>query len=111
MSFMHGAQDGQKFIGVLMLGIVLANGGDNTAGVQLPIWMMLLCSVVMGLGTSVGGKKIIKSVGMDMGAAGKVPGFFRRYCFGALPVAFPRFLVSRSARHIRRRLRSWASAL
>ena len=28
--------------------------------------MMLLCSVVMGVGTSVGGKKIIKSVGMDM---------------------------------------------
>ena len=27
---------------------------------------MLLCSVVMALGTSVGGEKIIKSVGMDM---------------------------------------------
>ena len=39
MSFMHGAQDGQKFIGVLMLGIVLANGGENTAGAQLPVWM------------------------------------------------------------------------
>ena len=75
MSFMHGAQDGQKFIGILMLGIVLANGGDNTAGMALPVWMMLLCSVVMGVGTSVGGKKIIKSVGMDMVNLEKYQGF------------------------------------
>ena len=56
MSFMHGAQDGQKFIGVLFLG-------------------MLLCSTVMGLGTSVGGEKIIKSVGMDMVRLEKYQGF------------------------------------
>ena len=75
MSFMHGAQDGQKFIGVLLLGIVLANGGENTSGIQLPVWIMLLCSLVMGVGTSVGGKKIIKSVGMDMVRLEKYQGF------------------------------------
>ena len=37
--------------------------------------MMILCSVVMGLGTSVGGKKIIKSVGMDMVKLEKYQGF------------------------------------
>ena len=36
---------------------------------------MLLCSVVMGLGTSVGGEKIIKSVGMDMVKLEKYQGF------------------------------------
>lgn len=66
MSFMHGAQDGQKFMGVLMLGIFLANDSDPSGGFTLPIWMMVLCSVVMALGTSLGGYKIIKSVGMDM---------------------------------------------
>ena len=75
MSFMHGAQDGQKFIGVLLLGVVLANGGENTSGIQLPVWIMLLCSLVMGVGTSVGGKKIIKSVGMDMVRLEKYQGF------------------------------------
>lgn len=75
MSFMHGAQDGQKFMGVLLLGVVLVNNADNTAGIALPVWMMLLCSVVMGLGTSVGGKKIIKSVGMDMVRLEKYQGF------------------------------------
>ena len=66
MAFMHGAQDGQKFMGVMILGILLVGDGDLSASYSLPLWLMVLCSVVMGVGTSVGGKKIIKSVGMDM---------------------------------------------
>ena len=66
MAFMHGAQDGQKFIGVFMLGIFLANGQASVSGVKAPTWLMVLCSVIMALGTSIGGKKIIKSVGLDM---------------------------------------------
>lgn len=66
MAFMHGAQDGQKFISVFLLGIFLTSGKDTTSGFVIPIWLMVLCSVVMGLGTSIGGYRIIKSVGMDM---------------------------------------------
>lgn len=66
MSFMHGAQDGQKFMGVMILSVFLANGQATDGQFTLPIWMMILCSVVMALGTSLGGYKIIKSVGMDM---------------------------------------------
>ena len=29
MSFMHGAQDGQKFIGVLFLGVAFCNGQNS----------------------------------------------------------------------------------
>ncbi|MEG1686259.1 MAG: inorganic phosphate transporter [Angelakisella sp.] len=75
MSFMHGAQDGQKFMGVLILGVYLANGSDSTGNVALPIWMMVLCSVVMAVGTSIGGYKIIKAVGMDMVKLEKYQGF------------------------------------
>jgi PiT family inorganic phosphate transporter len=75
MAFMHGAQDGQKFMGVFMLGIYLANGQANVTSFQIPIWMMLICSIVMGLGTSIGGYKIIKSVGMDMCKLEKYQGF------------------------------------
>lgn len=66
MSFMHGAQDGQKFIGVLFLAVAFSNGQTSVVGMLIPVWLMLLCSIVMGVGTSVGGEKIIKSVGMDM---------------------------------------------
>lgn len=74
-AFMHGAQDGQKFIGVFLLGINLAKG-ETLAGAQtIPIWLMILCSLVMGLGTSIGGMKIIKSVGVDMVKLEKYQGF------------------------------------
>jgi PiT family inorganic phosphate transporter len=66
MAFMHGAQDGQKFMGVFMLGIFLANGQANVTNFTIPIWLMVLCSLVMAIGTSIGGYRIIKTVGMDM---------------------------------------------
>ena len=66
MAFMHGAQDGQKFIGIFLLGVSLANGITNTETFQIPIWLMILCSATMTLGTSIGGYKIIKTVGLKM---------------------------------------------
>ena len=66
MAFMHGAQDGQKFISVFLLGIFLVNGQSSVNNIAIPIWLMVLCSLVMGIGTSIGGYRIIKAVGMDM---------------------------------------------
>ena len=66
MAFMHGAQDGQKFMGVFMLGIFLSQGNSNVEQFIIPTWLMVLCSAVMALGTSIGGYRIIKAVGMDM---------------------------------------------
>jgi PiT family inorganic phosphate transporter len=75
MAFMHGAQDGQKFMGVFLLGVFLAQGQANVTEFQIPLWLMILCSVVMALGTSIGGYRIIKSVGMDMVKLEKYQGF------------------------------------
>ncbi len=66
MAFMHGAQDGQKFMGVFLLAASLSQGQAGDGQFQVDMWLMVLISVVMCLGTSIGGKKIIKSVGMDM---------------------------------------------
>lgn len=75
MAFMHGAQDGQKFMGVFLLGMFLAEGRGNVTEFQIPVWLMALCSIVMALGTSIGGYRIIKSVGMDMVKLEKYQGF------------------------------------
>ncbi len=79
MAFMHGAQDGQKFMGVIILSIFLVNGQDpqgmSAVNSNELIWLMLICSAVMGIGTMIGGKKIIKSVGMDMVKLEKYQGF------------------------------------
>ena len=66
MAFMHGAQDGQKFMGVFLLGVALANGSSGASTFAIPLWLMLYCSFLMTLGTSIGGYKIIKTVGMKM---------------------------------------------
>ncbi len=75
MAFMHGAQDGQKFMGVFMLSVFLANGYGAVSAFHIPIWLMILCSAVMALGTSVGGGRILKSVGVDMVKLEKYQGF------------------------------------
>jgi len=75
MAFMHGAQDGQKFMSVFLLGICLVSGRGDVNTFAVPLWLMILCSMVMGLGTSIGGYRIIKSVGMDMVKLNTYQGF------------------------------------
>lgn len=75
MAFMHGAQDGQKFMGVFMLSMFLAQGQATVTEFVIPIWLIVLCSAVMALGTSIGGYRIIKAVGMDMVKLSTYQGF------------------------------------
>lgn len=78
MAFMHGAQDGQKFMGVILLCVYMSKGQALPSDIDIAgeyMWLMILCSVVMALGTAMGGKKIIKSVGMDMVKLEKYQGF------------------------------------
>lgn len=66
MAFLNGAQDGQKFMGIFILALVFASGQTGSSGFGIPIWLMALCSIVMALGTIIGGRRIIKTVGMKM---------------------------------------------
>ena len=75
MAFMHGAQDGQKFMGVILLCVYMSHGQSLPSDIDIPVWLMIICSVIMALGTAMGGKKIIKSVGMDMVKLEKYQGF------------------------------------
>ena len=65
VAMLHGAQDGQKFLSLTMLAVMLGVYGTSSMD-GFPIWMVVLVSLTMSLGTAVGGRKIIKSVGMDM---------------------------------------------
>lgn len=74
-AFFHGAQDGQKFIGVFLLCVALSEGKMNTDIESVPFFLTVICSVTMTLGTALGGKRIIKSVGLDMVSLEKYQGF------------------------------------
>jgi PiT family inorganic phosphate transporter len=75
MAFMHGAQDGQKFMSVFMLGAFLSQGKANVTEFSIPVWIIILCSAIMAVSTSIGGYRIIKTVGMSMVKLKKYQGF------------------------------------
>jgi len=66
MAFMHGAQDGQKFMAVFLLGITLSAHSSIAVMDTFPFWLMLLCSAVMAAGTAMGGMRIVRAVGIKM---------------------------------------------
>lgn len=63
MAFTHGSNDGQKFMGVFTLALMI---GGVLPEFAIPLWVILLCASVMALGTLTGGWKIIKTMGMKL---------------------------------------------
>ncbi len=72
MAFSHGSNDGQKFIGVFTLSLLL---GGIIPEFKVPIWVILLCAVTMGIGTAVGGWRIVKTMGLRLTKLEPVHGF------------------------------------
>ena len=66
VSFLHGAQDGQKFLGVFLLGVALAEGRGDERTFLVPLWLVGLCAAGIALGTLMGGRRIIDTVGREM---------------------------------------------
>ncbi|WP_160725851.1 inorganic phosphate transporter [Bacillus sp. USDA818B3_A] len=60
-SYSHGTNDAQKSMGIITLALIANNYLHPDA--DIPFWVQLSCATAMGLGTSIGGWKIIKTVG------------------------------------------------
>ena len=91
LSFFHGAQDGQKFIGVF---IILLSLSSNVHITVIPLWIILYCAIMMGIGTSFGGGRIIKTIGEKIINIDKLDGvitdFVSTICiFSATLLGFP----------------------
>ncbi|OMP67855.1 inorganic phosphate transporter [Domibacillus epiphyticus] len=59
-AYTHGTNDAQKAMGIITMALI-ANNHQQTTDIQL--WVQVSCALAIGLGTSVGGWKIIKTVG------------------------------------------------
>ncbi|HAB0008543.1 TPA_asm: inorganic phosphate transporter [Listeria monocytogenes] len=59
-SYTHGTNDAQKSMGIITMALI-ASGFQTTDDVQL--WVQVSCAIAMAIGTSIGGWKIIKTVG------------------------------------------------
>lgn len=72
MAFSHGSNDGQKFIGVFTLSLLL---GGAIPQFNVPAWVIVLCAATMGIGTAVGGWRIVRTMGLKLTRLQPVHGF------------------------------------
>lgn len=56
----HGSNDGQKTMGIITLALVT---GGYLSTFTIPLWAIALCALALALGTTVGGWRLIHSVG------------------------------------------------
>ncbi|NPV55053.1 MAG: inorganic phosphate transporter [Anaerolineae bacterium] len=56
----HGANDAQKSMGIITLGLLSAGVVPTF---EVPLWVIAACAVSISLGTAVGGQKLIRTVG------------------------------------------------
>jgi len=92
MGFAHGSNDAQKTMGIIALALVAATSAGtldhvppwleflrlhSEAGkdMNIPVWIKLVCAVVMASGTAVGGWRIIKTLGHKLVKLDPINGF------------------------------------
>ena len=73
MAYSHGNNDAQKTMGIITLALIAS--GELAAGSGVPLWVKLFCAATMALGTSIGGQRIMKTVGGGVTKLEPVVGF------------------------------------
>lgn len=72
MALNHGGNDAQKSMGMITMALL---SGGFISTFEVPAWVIGTCALAMALGTSIGGKKIIKTMGSGMAKLTPVNGF------------------------------------
>ncbi|NTV15591.1 MAG: inorganic phosphate transporter [Desulfobulbaceae bacterium] len=72
MAFTHGLNDAQKSMGIITMALLSARMIPEPV---VPLWVVLSCAAAMALGTSVGGWRIIKTMGHKIIRLEPVHGF------------------------------------
>ncbi len=60
LAFSHGTNDAQKTIGIITLSLVI---GGELADFSVPFWVIILSAATMAIGTSLGGWRLIRTLG------------------------------------------------
>ena len=61
VAFSHGTNDAQKTMGIITLALI--TNGSLPADANVPPWVKVVCALTMMAGTSIGGWKIMKTMG------------------------------------------------
>ena len=69
----HGGNDAQKTMGIIA--VLLHSQGQLGGEFHVPFWVVITCQAAMGLGTLVGGWRIVKTMGSKITRLTPVQGF------------------------------------
>ncbi|HEY7350150.1 MAG TPA: inorganic phosphate transporter [Ktedonobacterales bacterium] len=75
VAFSHGSNDAQKTMGVITAAVLAYQFGTTPTKFSVPDWVIILSATAMALGTSFGGWRIIKTMGMHMVKLRPLDGF------------------------------------
>jgi PiT family inorganic phosphate transporter len=78
MAFSHGLNDAQKTMGVITLAVLLneaGTGGNVPEEFEIPFWVIVSAASVIGVGTMVGGWRVVRTMGLRLTKLEPVHGF------------------------------------
>jgi PiT family inorganic phosphate transporter len=97
MAFSHGANDAQKAMGVITLALFL---GGHLPDLSVPLWVIFAAALTMAAGTSVGGWRVIRTIGLKMTKLEPVNGFAAETAAAAIITGAARFGIPLSTTHV-----------
>ena len=92
----HGANDGQKTMGIIVLILFSA---DLISEIHMPLWVIFAAASAMGLGTFFGGYKVIKTLGLKITRLKPYQGFAAETGGGIMLAAFAILGIPASTTH------------
>jgi len=92
----HGANDGQKTMGIIVLILFSA---DLISEIHMPLWVIFAAASAMGLGTFFGGYKVIKTLGLRITRLKPYQGFAAQTGGGVMLAIFALLGIPASTTH------------
>jgi len=96
LALTHGANDGQKTMGIIVLILFSA---DLISEIHMPLWVIIAAASAMGLGTFFGGYKVIKTLGLKITRLKPYQGFAAQTGGGLMLAIFAILGIPASTTH------------
>ncbi len=96
-SYSHGTNDAQKTMGIIA--VVLYGTIWSNRAFEVPFWVILLCHAAMGLGTALGGWRIVRTMGHSLTKLQPIGGFCAETGGGVTILAISRLGIPVSTTH------------